>query len=226
MLRRVTGAHTHSITAISFSYHLSLIATGTESGEVGVWDYELSQLLGICHGHSKNTGEITAIEFLAPFPVMATAAMDGKVCLWAVRPAPVKQCYITIGCFYNVSFNGSDDSRMPVRGLQCHTGESLKGISRGRNLKHSQIPADTYRDFKTNQVLATKDSIVKIDKNGNYRGLSQMKELRLELLKEALNTDAEGKTKIEIEFEKMRIAYLDRMEYLDPQYDETIDEEK
>ena len=47
-LRRVYGGHTSAITAIKFSYHLSLIATGTESGEVAVWDYELSQLLGLC----------------------------------------------------------------------------------------------------------------------------------------------------------------------------------
>lgn len=51
-LRTVTGGHTSSITAIQFSYHLSMIATGTETGEVGVWDYELSQLLGVCRGHS------------------------------------------------------------------------------------------------------------------------------------------------------------------------------
>ena len=51
-LRRVTGGHKSPISTIKFSYHLSLIATGTESGEVAVWDYELSQLLGICRGHS------------------------------------------------------------------------------------------------------------------------------------------------------------------------------
>ena len=74
--------------------------------------------------------------------------------------------------------------------------------------------------------MATKDGTVKIDKNGNYRGLSQMKEMRLSLLKEALQTDEMGRTKIEVEFEKMRIDYLDRMENLDPTYDETVDEEK
>lgn len=41
-LRKVSGGHKTNITAIKFSYHLSLIATGTETGEVAVWDYELS----------------------------------------------------------------------------------------------------------------------------------------------------------------------------------------
>jgi len=87
LLRRVTGGHKSNITAIQFNYHLSLIATGTETGEVGVWDYELSQLLALCQGHSSRS-EITAIEFLAPFPVMVTAGLDSKVCLWTVRPTP------------------------------------------------------------------------------------------------------------------------------------------
>ena len=90
LLRRVTGGHNSSVTAIEFSYHLSLIATGTETGEVGVWDYELSQLLGVCKGHSKSTGLITAISFLEPYPVMETAGLDGRICLWAVRPAPIE----------------------------------------------------------------------------------------------------------------------------------------
>ena len=89
-LRNVTGGHKSNISAIKYSYYLSLIATGTEKGEVAVWDYELSQLLGICSGHSKSRGEICAIEFLQPYPVMVTAGLDSKIVIWAVRPAPQK----------------------------------------------------------------------------------------------------------------------------------------
>lgn len=64
-------------------------------------------------------------------------------------------------------------------------------------MKHSQINADTYRDYKTNQVLATKEGQVRVDYNGNYRGLSRMKELRLGLLRDALKTNADGKTNVE-----------------------------
>ena len=146
-LRHVKGGHIANITIIKFSYHLSLVATGAENGEVAVWDYELSQLLGICLG--TDLSEITAIEFLEPYPVMVTASIDGKVCLWAVRPAPVERCHVTIGMFYNVSFNGSDDTRYPVRAMSCFAGSNLKGISRGRCMKHSMVNAETYRDFKT-----------------------------------------------------------------------------
>ena len=127
-----------------------MIATGTEKGEVAVWDYELSQLLGICLGHSLSKGEITAIEFLEPYPVMVTAGLDGRVCLWTVRPVPAEHCYVNIGIFYNISFNYEDDTKCPVRTLRCLSGENLEGISRGQIMKHSQINADTYRDYKTN----------------------------------------------------------------------------
>ena len=86
-------------------------------------------------------------------------------------------------------------------------------------MKHSQINAETYRDYKTNQVLSKKESSVRIDPHGAYRGLSQIKDVRLKLLKEELKTNEDGETRIEQQFEAMRHPYLPRMEYLDPQYD-------
>ena len=94
-LRKVTGAHKHSITTMQYDGHLSLVATGTENGEVAVWDYELSHLLGVCLGHNRGT-EVTQIAFLAPYPVMVTSGADCRICLWSVRPIPSKECYI---CF-------------------------------------------------------------------------------------------------------------------------------
>ena len=93
--------------------------------------------MGICQGHSQSRGEITAIEFLQPYPVMATAGLDSKIVLWAVRPAPVEQCYVSIGMFYNISFNYTDDVKYPVRSLSCYSGDSLTGFSRGQCMKHS-----------------------------------------------------------------------------------------
>lgn len=53
-----------------------------------------------------------------------------------------------------------------------------------------------------------------------------MKEIRLEFLRKALETDEEGRTQIENRFEEMRVKYMARMDCLDPNYDDTIDEEK
>ena len=67
---------------VQFSPELSLVATGTVSGEVAVWDYEYSKLLDYCIGHKA---EISSIHFLWPYPVMLTTSLDGHVCLWQVR---------------------------------------------------------------------------------------------------------------------------------------------
>ena len=67
---------------------------------------------------------------------------------------------------------------------------------------------------------------MRIDPSGVYRGLSQIKEMRVSMLTDSLKMNEDGKTKIEQQFEEMRLAYLPRMEYLDPDYDINLDEEK
>ena len=89
------------ISIIQFNEHLSLIATGSIDGEVCVWDFELSKLEAICKGH---TSDVTAIEFLSPYPLMVTASMDCKVNLWAVRPAPSHLRYFCLNNFLNKSW--------------------------------------------------------------------------------------------------------------------------
>jgi WD40 repeat protein len=81
-----------------------LIASGSDEGRVAVWDYEIGRLLAFCIGHDENS-EISAIEFLAPYPIMATCATDGKVMLWTVRPVPFVNAYICVASFDNMSFN-------------------------------------------------------------------------------------------------------------------------
>jgi len=87
MLRRVQGGHNEEITILAYDYHLSLVATGCINGEVALYDFEMSKIEGLLHGH---TGDITAIEFLSPYPLMITASMDTTICIWGVRPCPTK----------------------------------------------------------------------------------------------------------------------------------------
>lgn len=50
-LRKSTGGHfKDDISALVFSDHLSLYATGSRSGVICVWDFETSKLEGICIG--------------------------------------------------------------------------------------------------------------------------------------------------------------------------------
>jgi WD40 repeat protein len=114
LLRSITGAHTNdNITKLRFNHHLSLIASGSDSGRVAVWDYEIGRLLAFCTGHNEQS-EITAIEFLSPYPIMVTCATDGKLLLWTVRPVPFVNSYICVAAFNNMSFNSQIEEASPV----------------------------------------------------------------------------------------------------------------
>jgi WD40 repeat protein len=58
---------------------LSLIVTGSVSGELAIWDYEFSRLLDYLLGH---TSEVTSIHFLFPYALMLTTSLDSVVCIW------------------------------------------------------------------------------------------------------------------------------------------------
>ena len=73
VLRRVYGGHQEEITILAFDWHLQLVATGCINGEICLYDFEMSKVEGFLLGHS---GDITAIEFLSPYPLVATASMD------------------------------------------------------------------------------------------------------------------------------------------------------
>ena len=94
LLRRVSGAHTEEITLLAFDFHLSLIATGYLNGDIALFDFEMSRLEGILIGHDNGDDttnkDITAIEFVSPYPLLISASMDNTVCIWGVRPIPNK----------------------------------------------------------------------------------------------------------------------------------------
>jgi WD40 repeat protein len=82
-LRRLEGGHLNAaITCMSYSEHLSLIATGSMDGQITVWDYEMSRIEGICLKHAR---EILTLSFLDSYPLLLSSSMDGIMCLWRVR---------------------------------------------------------------------------------------------------------------------------------------------
>ena len=162
-MRKIAGIPKKSnITTLQYNEYLSLIATGTDAGEVAVWDYELSQILGICLVSNQPT-EITQINFLTPYPVMITASADCKICLWGVRPIPSKYSYICLYSFINSSFNYHKEQTYICRSFTVWNAEKSKGISRGKAQKHLQINADVYRDFMASQVLAHQESHIRTE---------------------------------------------------------------
>jgi WD40 repeat protein len=111
MLRRVSGGHTEEITIIAFDYHLSLVATGCINGEITLYDFELSKVVGMLLGH---TGDITALKFLSPYPMLVSASMDSSVCIWCVRGCPNKYLNVCVRRFENYSWKFDKDEKCTV----------------------------------------------------------------------------------------------------------------
>lgn len=84
LLRRLIGGHTTDITALSFSYHLSLLASGSSDCSLQVWDYEFGRLDATCIGHVSG---LLSLQFLDPFPLLLSGDSTGNLCFWAMRPA-------------------------------------------------------------------------------------------------------------------------------------------
>ena len=87
LLRRVRRVHEKEISISAFDFNLGLVATGCVNGEIAIFDFEMSKLEGLLIGH---TNDITAIEFVSPFPILISASMDSTICIWGVRPLPLK----------------------------------------------------------------------------------------------------------------------------------------
>ena len=127
-MRVVMGAHDDDIVCVKYSAELSLICTGTSSGELAVWDYEFSRLLDFLIGH---TGEITSIQFLWPYPLMLTTSLDSTVCVWKVRNVGENNSYLRMRCLYRFSNYSYDPQRKEVLPTPIYCGQIKMGVMRG-----------------------------------------------------------------------------------------------
>ncbi|GLE04974.1 hypothetical protein PINS_up013958 [Pythium insidiosum] len=87
LLRRLSGGHKSDIAAVAFSFHLSLIASGSSDHSLHVWDFEFGRFDGTCIGHVSG---VLAVQFLDPFPLLLSTDNTGNVCVWGVRPSYFK----------------------------------------------------------------------------------------------------------------------------------------
>ena len=96
VLRTVHMSHDFDISSLCFSYTLNLVATGDSNGMVKVWDFQFSTYEGTCGnldgtptasgGDGAKGDEITCMQFLEPYPLLAVADFAGHVSVYSVRP--------------------------------------------------------------------------------------------------------------------------------------------
>ena len=86
-LRKFDGsAIDDSITCMTVSKHHSLIATGSWSGNLTIWDFETGK---IDQMHVAAESKIIFLQFLDPYPILVAGGVQGYVTVWATRGAPI-----------------------------------------------------------------------------------------------------------------------------------------
>ena len=108
MLRRIDGAHGADITALDYSSHLSMMASGDLDGGIKFWDYEFIRNEGTCKG--VHTGGIRDVCFIGTYPIVAAADSAGIVCLWGTTGAHKGRCLLR-------TRNLSRDSQVMPKGV-------------------------------------------------------------------------------------------------------------
>ena len=131
LLRRVLGGHQEEITICAYDFHLSLVATGCINGEIAIYDFEMSKVEGLLRGHE---GDITALEFLSPYPLLMSASADYSVCIWGVRPCVSKLQNVCLKRFCNMSWEYDKDVKSVVSKILIWKEENAKGLKKYRRL--------------------------------------------------------------------------------------------
>lgn len=70
LLKVFCGGHQNSeILSMAYSIHFTMLATGSANGLISLWDFETSKLCGVLSGVQ---GEVLALDFSDPYPVLAS----------------------------------------------------------------------------------------------------------------------------------------------------------
>ena len=112
LLRKSIGGHFHDdISSLAFSSHLSLIASGSRSGIVCVWDFETNKLEGICLGQKRS---VSLLAFAKEYPLLVSAGICGVITVWGVRPCPYEIRHVCVGRFVNLGWDGEQFTNIGV----------------------------------------------------------------------------------------------------------------
>lgn len=127
MLRKSSGGHfKDDISSIAFNDHLSLIATGSRSGIVCLWDFETNKLEGICLGLKRG---VSSLNFSGEYPVLVGTGFCGIISIWAVRPSPINLRNLCLGRFISLGWNGENFTNIGITSSMLTIVEKKKDYS-------------------------------------------------------------------------------------------------
>lgn len=81
--RRARNVHISDITCMAYSSNLGLVATGSSDQIVSIREYGRLRLVATLMGHD---GDVSVLQFIDPYPLLASADYNGNFCLWSVPP--------------------------------------------------------------------------------------------------------------------------------------------
>ncbi|GMI01426.1 hypothetical protein TrVE_jg10733 [Triparma verrucosa] len=125
LLRTVTNAHDSDFTALANSPTLGLVATGSVDGSVKIWDFQFLTLDS--DAELETDHEVTALSFVAPYPLVLSADSDGGISMIPVRPylgTGRNKCALRFENGGSGGFRakpGDDGSIDPVEEANCQT---------------------------------------------------------------------------------------------------------
>jgi WD40 repeat protein len=86
LLRCIIDAHESDIKCLAYSYSMALFASGETNGTIKLWDYVYFLLEDECLP-MESAGDVSALSFVEPFPLLVSGHETGWLCLWGIYPS-------------------------------------------------------------------------------------------------------------------------------------------
>lgn len=117
VLRHIDGEHFKDlIVCMTVSKHHSLIATGSQSGLVTLWELET----GRCNkAHIAARANITFLQFMDKYPILMAGGSMGYCSLWVTKGAPMAYRHQCLGRFQNQNITNPNYGDIPNEGISC-----------------------------------------------------------------------------------------------------------
>lgn len=143
-----------SISCGAYSEEAGLVALGTLTGRLRLWDPFENDLVADIDAH---TSEITALCFLVDYPVLAVADAAANICLWTVRPATGAGQPVCLVRLINTLDNAPNAASMSAVTVMTALTEHLTPDA-AQTVPESRSPGIGAENLSPGQTLVTADS--------------------------------------------------------------------